>query len=84
MTDDEYSNQETKGDDFDDDRRRCIQCANLTTGGLCVGGVVANRHYLPVRDQPRRCEGYAPGPDDADRRHGRERWPGLFQTFPTP
>jgi len=27
----------------------------------------------------RRCEGYAPGADDPDRRHGRERWPGLTQ-----
>lgn len=64
-----------------DDRRRCDQCANLTGRGLCLaarrGEIVASRNYEPVRDFPRRCEGYAPGPDDSDRRPGRERWPGL-------
>ena len=29
----------------------------------------------------RRCEGYAPGQDDPDQRHGRERWPGLMQAW---
>jgi hypothetical protein len=66
---------------FDDDRRRCGQCANLTGRGLCLAArraeIVASRNYEPVRDIPRRCEGYAPGPDDPDRRPGRERWPGL-------
>lgn len=65
----------------DDDRRRCDQCANLTPRGLCLaarrGEIVASRNYEPVRDFPRRCEGYAPGPDDSDRRPGRVRWPGL-------
>jgi hypothetical protein len=70
---------------FDDDRRYCDQCKNLRrdvctiaepkTGAL----VVANRGYRPVREPPRRCAGYAPGPDDPDRRPGRERWPGLIQ-----
>ena len=68
---------------FDDDRRRCDQCANLTGRGLYPaarrGEIVAGRTYSPVRDLPRRCEGYAPGPDDTDRRPGRERWPGLIQ-----
>jgi len=68
-------------DIFDDDRRRCDQCANLTERGLCLaarrGEIVASRGYEPIRDLPRRCEGYAPGADDADRRPGRERWPGL-------
>ena len=68
---------------LDDDRRYCDQCANLRrdvcsiaepkTGAL----VVANRGYRPVRELLRRCAGYAPGPDDSDRRTGRERWPGL-------
>lgn len=66
-----------------DDRRRCNQCANLTPRGLCLaarrGEIVASRNYEPVRDFPRRCEGYAPGPDDTDRRPGRVRWPGLIQ-----
>lgn len=65
----------------DDDRRRCDQCTNLTPRGLCLAArrdeIVASRNYEPVRDFPRRCEGYAPGPNDADRRPGRVRWPGL-------
>lgn len=64
-----------------DDRRHCAQCANLAPSGLCLaalrGEIVASRTYHPVDDIPRRCEGYAPGPDDPDRRPGHERWPGL-------
>lgn len=70
-------------DPFPDDRRTCEQCANLG-GRRCLaawrGEVVANRDYEPVRDIPRRCEGYAPGADDPDRRIGQERWPYLTQT----
>lgn len=66
---------------FDDDRRRCDQCANLTGRGLCLaarrGEIVASRTYHPVDHLPRRCEGYAPGPGEPDQRTGRERWPGL-------
>jgi hypothetical protein len=66
---------------FYDDRRRCDQCANLTDRGRCLaarrGEIVAGRDYEPIRDLLRRCEGYAPGPDDSDRRQGRDRWPGL-------
>ncbi|MHB9100123.1 MAG: hypothetical protein ACYC2E_01195 [Sulfuricella sp.] len=68
---------------FDDDRRYCDQCMNLrrdvcTIAEPKIGAlVVANRGYRPVREPPRRCAGYAPGPDDPDRRPGRERWPGL-------
>ena len=65
----------------DDDRRHCAQCANLAPSGLCLaarrGEINASRTYHPVDHLPRRCEGYAPGPDDPDRRPGRERWPGL-------
>jgi hypothetical protein len=70
---------------FDDDRRYCDQCANLrrdvcTIAEPKIGAlVVANRGYRPVREPPRRCTGYAPGPDDPDRRPGRERWTGLIQ-----
>jgi len=39
--------------------------------------VVANRGYQPVRDLPRRCEGFAPYADNPDQRRGFERWPGL-------
>lgn len=64
-----------------DNRRRCDQCANLTKAGKCIAWQAVNvrRGYEPVRDIPRRCEGYQPGLDDPDRRHGRERWPGLIQ-----
>jgi len=70
---------------FDDDRRYCDQCANLRRDVCTIAEpkagalVVANRGYRPVREPPRRCAGYAPGPDDPDRRPGRERWPGLIQ-----
>ena len=68
---------------IDDDRRHCTECANLTASGLCLaarrGEVMAGRAYHPVDHIPRRCEGYAPGPNDADRRPGRERWPNLLQ-----
>ncbi|MER2518437.1 MAG: hypothetical protein ABTR92_18930 [Candidatus Accumulibacter phosphatis] len=73
--------QESKGG-VDDDGRTCTQCANLTARGLCLaarrGEIVASRSYEPVRDIPRRCEGYMPGADDADRRPGLERWPAPF------
>ena len=67
---------------FDDDRRACSQCANLIARRCQAakrGEIVASRNYEPIRDLPRRCEGYAPGAEDPDRRHGRERWPGLIQ-----
>ncbi|SBT04588.1 hypothetical protein PROAA_1310006 [Candidatus Propionivibrio aalborgensis] len=67
---------------FDDVRRTCDQCANLIARRCQAakhGEIVASRNYEPIRDLPRRCDGYAPGADDPDRRHGRERWPGLIQ-----
>ena len=67
---------------FDDDRRTCDQCANLIARRCQAakrGEIVASRNYEPIRDLPRRCEGYAPGAADTDRRPGRERWPGLIQ-----
>ena len=65
----------------DDDRRTCNRCANLE-GRRCLaawrGEIVANRDYTPIRDIPRRCEGYIPDANDPDRRSGRERWPELI------
>ena len=65
----------------EDDRRRCEQCANLV-GRRCLaakrGEIVASRNYEPIHDILKRCEGYAPGTDDPDRRHGSERWSGLI------
>jgi hypothetical protein len=47
---------------FPDDRRTCRQCANLE-GRRCMaakrGEIVASPDYEPVRNIPRRCEGYA-------------------------
>ena len=71
-----------KPDPFPDDRCTCDQCANLIARRCTAanrGEIVASRNYEPIRDLPRRCEGYAPGPEDTDRRPGRERWPGLIQ-----
>ena len=62
-----------KPDTFPDDRRTCDQCANLIARRCQAakrGEIVASRNYEPIRDLPRRCEGYAPGADDPDRRHG--------------
>ncbi|MBH2009040.1 MAG: hypothetical protein I8H71_04985 [Xanthomonadaceae bacterium] len=76
------NSQKNRGDAADDDRRTCDQCANLIARRCHAakrGEIVASRNYEPIRDLPRRCEGYAPGADDPDRRHGRERWPGLIQ-----
>lgn len=71
-----------KPDPFHDDRRTCNQCENLIAQRCQAakrGEIVASRDYEPIRNLPRRCEGYAPGADDPDGRHGRERWPGLIQ-----
>ena len=71
-----------KPDPYPDDRRTCDQCANLIARRCHAakrGEIVASRNYEPIRDLPRRCEGYAPVAADADRRPGRERWPELIQ-----
>lgn len=66
----------------DDDRRRCIQCANLTKRGLCLaarrGEIDAGHIYEPVQDLLQRCVGYLPKATESDQRPGRERWPGLI------
>lgn len=72
-----------------DDRIRCSDCSWLSMNGVCRAAgpkhkpVVANRGYQPVRDLPRRCEGFAPYGDNPDQRRGFERWPGLaaFHSF---
>lgn len=66
-----------------DDRICCTDCSWLSMSGVCRAAgpkhkpVVANRGYQPVRDLPRRCEGFAPYGDNPDQRRGFERWPGL-------
>ena len=68
----------------DSGRRTCRQCANLDADGGCRAarrGQIPNAscHYTwPAGiDAPHRCVGYLPGPDDPDKRPGRERfdWP---------
>ena len=64
--------------DLDDDRIRCTQCVNLTPRGRCQaaqrGEINRTSRFEPMIDKPQRCVGYAPGPDDPDRRRGSERW----------
>jgi hypothetical protein len=72
-----------KPDKILDDRRTCEQCANLIARRCQAakrGEILAGRNYEPIRDLPRRCEGYAPGEADTDPRPGCERWPGLTDT----
>lgn len=70
-----------------DDRIRCAECSWLAMSGVCRAAgpkhkpVVANRGYQPVRDLPRRCEGFAPYADNPDQRRGFERWPELIHSF---
>jgi hypothetical protein len=63
MSSDEEAAELPKPNPFPDDRRTCEQCANLL-GNRCQaakrGGIVASRNYEPIRDLPRRCEGYVP------------------------
>ena len=76
-------NNEQAANPLDDDRIRCSDCSWLSMSGVCRAAgpkgkpVVANRGYQPVRDLPRRCEGFAPYADNPDQRHGIERWPDL-------
>jgi hypothetical protein len=67
-----------------DDRSYCHECSNLTGKGRCLaawrGEILASSHYHPVDNIPRRCEGFAPKPDNSDQRTGRQRWPGLNST----
>ncbi|WP_036254519.1 hypothetical protein [Methylobacter sp. BBA5.1] len=65
---------------FMDDRRHCSACANLSAGRCLAawrGEIQAARHYRPIDDLPRRCEGYMPKANESDQRIGKQRWPGL-------
>ncbi len=71
-----------------DDRRRCADCANFASGGRCLAarrgelsGIVSRRYTPAQPELLRRCEGYAPGLNDLDRRPGAERWPGLTREW---
>lgn len=64
-----------------DNRRRCTECDNLNERGICRaaerGEIVASRSYTPIRDILRRCEGFAPLPNDPDQTPGRIKWAWL-------
>ena len=68
-----------------DDRICCTDCSQLAMIGVCRAAgpkhkaVVANRGYQPIRDLPRRCEGFTPYGDQPDQRRGFERWSGLIR-----
>jgi hypothetical protein len=65
---------------YTDDRRHCAECRNLLSGRCLAawhGEIEASNQYRPIDDLPRRCEGYAPKPNDLDQRNGKERWPRL-------
>ena len=65
---------------YTDDRRYCDACRNLLSGRCLAawrGEIEASNQYRPIDDLPRRCEGYAPKPNDPDQRNGKERWPRL-------
>ena len=71
-----------------DDRRRCTECANFASGGRCLAAwrgelsAMVSRRYSPAQpERLRRCEGYAPGFNDSNRRPGAERWPGLTREW---
>jgi hypothetical protein len=67
------------------DMRPCIDCANLSPGGRCLAawrgesfgpGMAVARTWAPwITCRPQRCLPYRPGPNDRDKRTGRERWP---------
>lgn len=66
-----------------DDRRICLECQRYQDRRCTIakpGGLVsAARGYIPVPDMLRRCEGFAPLPDDPDQRPGVDRWSWLLQ-----
>lgn len=61
-------------DGLPDDRVVCGQCANFDGRRKC------KRYELHTwKDLPLRCLGFDPGPHDADRRTGLQRWPTMRQ-----
>lgn len=70
------------------DMRSCVDCASYTPSGRCLAawrgesfgaGIATSRTWTPaLPERPQRCGAYAPGPNDHDKRTGRERWPFLF------
>lgn len=73
-----------------DDRRTCVDCANLTAGEhRCLAasrgerpGNSARDHH-PIVDLLRRCERYQPLGAESDQRSGAQRWPCLVEPRPS-
>jgi len=71
-----------------DDMRPCLDCASYTPSGRCLAawrgesfgaGIATSRTWTPAEpERPQRCGAYSPGPNDPDKRAGRERWTFLF------
>ena len=68
-------------DPLPDNRRTCTECTELHRGRCraAARGELSHvaRRYEPIADRLHRCLSYRPGPDDTDRRTGRERYPGM-------
>jgi hypothetical protein len=68
-----------------DNRRTCLDCMDLVRGQCraAARGELphAARGYEPIPDRLHRCLSYRPGPGDADRRVGYERYPGMSRKF---
>lgn len=69
-----------------DDRRTCMDCANLTARDhRCLAAWRgerpgnAARNYHPVPNLLGRCECYAPKPGEPDQRGGADRWPCMVE-----
>ena len=67
-----------------DNRRCCRQCRNLARDGKCLAAgrgelPMTSPRYEPDPDRLLRCVGYLPTAEDADQRHGRDRYPGLYR-----
>lgn len=73
--------------DPDDNRRTCNDCTELHQGQCraAARGELphAARRYEPIADRLHRCLSYRPGPEDTDRRTGRERYPGMARKAAT-
>lgn len=57
----------------EDNRRSCRQCRYLS-GELCTNRANPLYRSSPCRDRPRRCEWFAPLPNDPDQRPAQVRW----------
>ena len=67
-----------------DDRRTCRVCRNLSGNGRCLAAgrgelPMTSPRYEPDPDRLERCVGFLPTTEDADQRHGWDRYHGLYR-----